>query len=226
MSSSAREQWIDPHDMAPKLPTSNRQKPTNQNLLTNKIQTEIDQCNCINTADDTVFIHYKRTLNILLNVLQSDLEDNQYKGVVTINLPNEDYNFLKRFVESPAKDVTQLKKVNSILDNMFSRTVFQKTSDNFASWIHWFYFTFYNHTTGIAIVAAFVSWIAFKLLRSNWTAWRVVKTLVLFAWVTDFAFTWIHLIQVFVWEKKQSWNLLLTSLFCCRKKKLIKWQIL
>lgn len=195
MSSSAREQWIDPHDMAPKLPSVVSQG-ANGNLATSS-PTEIIKCNCNSNADGTLYVHYRRTLSILLNILQADLADNQYKGVISVNMPLEDYNFLRNFVQSSVEDATQLRKVNSILDSVLSRTAFQKTAESFTEWLQWFYFTFYNYTTGIGIVALFMSWASFKLLRANWTTWRVVKTLVLFAWVVDFAFTWIHLLQVY-----------------------------
>lgn len=192
MASSAREQWIDPHDMATK-PSLNK--------ITSQVNnfdscSEIKKCNCASGAADTFYVHYKRTLSILLNVLQIDQSNSQYKGVLIVNMPTEDYDFLKSFIQTSAEDVTQLRKVNNILDSVFSKTLFQRTSDNFTAWMEWFYFTFYNHNTGIAILSIFVSWTSYKLLRSNWTTWRIVKTLVLFAWLIDFAFTWIHLLQV------------------------------
>lgn len=202
MSSSAREQWIDPHDMAPKLPNIVSQS-ANGNLATSP-PTEIIKCNCNSNADGTLYVHYRRTLSILLNVLQADLADNQYKGVFSVNMPLEDYDFLKNFVQSSVEDTAQLRKVNSILDSVLSRTVFQRTSESLTAWLQWFYFTFYNHTTGIGIVALFMSWASFKLLRANWATWRVVKTLVLFAWLVDFAFTWIHLLQVFLFYSRNS----------------------
>lgn len=200
MMSSAREQWIDPHDMAPKLPNIASQN-ANRNLV-HSTPSETTKCSCINNADGTLYVHYRRTLSILLNILQADQADSQYKGVLSINMPVEDYDFLKNVVQSSAEDVTQLRRVNSILDNVLSRTVFQKTSDSFTAWLQWFYFTFYSYTTAIAIAGVFISWASLKLLRANWTTWRVVKTLVLFAWVMDFAFTWIHLLQVFLLENK------------------------
>lgn len=181
--------------MTPKIPTASR-----QSLNTNFAPTlpnKITKCDCKN-ADDTLYVHYRRTLSILLKVLQVDHVDSQYKALITVNMPMEDYNFLQNFVENSVEDITQLRKVNSILDSVFTKTLLQKSSDSFLAWLQWLYFTFYNHTTGIAIAAVFISWFSYKLLRLKWTAWRVVKTLVLFAWIIDFAFTWIHLIQVYI----------------------------
>lgn len=198
VTSSAREQWIDPHDMAvkkghdialasnSKISLEERQESTN---------TE-ENCSCLHCTD-TLHVHYKRTLSILLNVLQMDQhKGNQYKGVININIPAEDYNFFNNFIQNPIEDVSQLKRVNAVLENAFSKTMFQRSTDNLTAWYEWFYFTFYNHTTGITILGLIVAWISCKLLKANWTTWRVVKTLILFAWVVDFAFTWIHLIQV------------------------------
>lgn len=190
MSSSAREQWIDPHDMTVK-------QNINPQIANKDLIFDSSQVNCIDNVDDTLHVHYKRTLSILLNTLQIDEANSQYRGVVTINMSAEDYIFLKNFVQNSIEDVTQFRKINTILDNVLSKSLFQRTSDSFTSWIEWFYFTFYHHTTGIAIVGLFISWASYRLIKLNWTTWRVVKTLVLFAWVIDFAFTWIHLIQVF-----------------------------
>lgn len=198
MTSSAREQWIDPHDMAVKrgydiAPESN----TRINFEETQENTNIEEnCSCLHCVG-TLHVYYKRTLSLLLNALQMDQhKGDRYKGVININIPAEDYIFFNNFIQNPIEDVAQLKRINAILENAFSKTVFQKTSDNLTAWFQWFHFTFYNHTTGITILGLIVAWISWRLLKANWTTWRVVKTLVLFAWVVDFAFTWIHLIQV------------------------------
>lgn len=208
MLSFAREQWIDPHDMAVKkgfeIASGGQNKIINtdkkfllQETTENWINNENNACNCQQSADASL-IHYRRTLSIFLNALKMDQQNaDQYKGVININIPINDYNFLQNFIQSPVEDVAQLRKVNSILEGVFSRTVFQRTSDNLMAWFDWFYFTFYNHTTGITILGFVIAWLSCKLIKANWTPWRVVKTLVFFAWIVDFAFTWIHLIQVY-----------------------------
>lgn len=186
----AREQWIDPHDMT--VDATDFSVTNNAIAITNKE----GGCDCSKCAENTLHVHYKRTIGLLLNAVKSGEVESLYKGVIEISIQQDDYNFLKNIVQSSTDDVAHFKRVNSILENVLSKSVYEKTSDNIMGWLEWLYFTFYNYTTGIAIVGLFVTWVSYKLLQAKLTIWKIVTTLLLFAWVVDLAFTWIHLIQV------------------------------
>lgn len=205
ISSSAREQWIDPHDMTikPESGLKIKGKPASRDVNIDDVNNQASNCNCSSCIEPALRIHYQRTLSILLNAIEKNPDvNNQYVGVIHVNIATDDYNFLKAFVESFGEDVGELRRLNSILEKIFSETWLEKTSHNIAAWTWWFYFTFYNHTTGIVFIGLAIAWISYKLLKANLTLWNVVKTLFLFAWVVDFAFTWIHLIQVKLAEQK------------------------
>ncbi|KAF5287549.1 hypothetical protein FQR65_LT12220 [Abscondita terminalis] len=179
-------QWIDPHEM------------NVNDIHISRFDQKPDEMGTSDTCSHVTFAleHYKRLITFILNNAAFDDKSSSYKGQLKLNIQSADYRFLSHFIREHSKeDAAVLRKIDQIMNRILTRSKLEEFTEVLMSWSDYIYFTFYNRTSGIILSCMFLLLISYKLLKTNFTIWSVVKYLIFIGWVFDFAFTWIRLLQ-------------------------------
>lgn len=176
----SKTEWVDPYDM-----NTFEQKTS---LTTS--QNSDKQCMTSNLS----FTYYKRVVRHLLHSLIED--EDGFEGELAIKLSLEDHAILKQFLGSKLEDRILIEKVDKILEKGLSKSVLENYSKVVISYIDHLYFACWNRYGLILTTCLFILFVTYKLLQADLSIGYVVKYLLFLAWVVDFAFTWINLLQV------------------------------
>lgn len=176
----SKTEWVDPYDM----------NTFEQKTSLTPSQNSDKQC----MTSDLLFTYYKRIVRHLLQTLAKD--EAGFKGELAVKLSAEDHAILKQFLGSTLEDRLLIQNVDKILEKGLGKSTLEKYSEEVISYIDRFYFMCCNRYGLILTACLFVLFVAYKLLQADLTIGYVVKYLLFLAWVVDFAFTWINLLQV------------------------------
>lgn len=186
----SQQRWLDPHDMNIQL--SGSLPKTSNNGECDQSQ----QCDCSKEINFSIS-HYKRLINMILSATSADTAG-VYKGHLYLNIPSEDYDILKSFADdiNNKENSAILRRLDQILSKSLTKPFYERVTNVFKSWMDHIYFTFYSRSMAVFLSCLFMVFISYKLLKANLTIWSVVKYLLFVGWITDFAFTWMNLLQV------------------------------
>ncbi|KRT79640.1 hypothetical protein AMK59_7618 [Oryctes borbonicus] len=148
------------------------------------------------TSDSDVFAYYRRTVNLILSsVIVESSDPNTYKGRLFVDIPIQDYEFLKKFATIKLEEPLSLQKVDQILTKVFTKSTVDELSDVLIYWSDYIYLAFFNRATGIYLMILAVLIIIYKLLKASYTPPQVIAYLLFLGYMMDFAFTWKRMLR-------------------------------
>lgn len=151
---------------------------------------------CSQTENNLATTFYKRSLNMILNLMQIDHDKSTYNGQIYLELSVDDFNLLKSFAKSDDHNVDMFHRVDTILSQVYSKSLMTSMLDKFNYWFDTFYMNICNRRTFIIMASLLVIYISYKLLKANLTLTSTIKHLLFLAWLVDYVFTWLHLLEV------------------------------
>lgn len=141
-------------------------------------------------------ILYKRSLNMVLNLMKINEDNSIYNGQVYLTVSVDDFKFLKRFAVSKEDDIDLFHKADDILSKIYKKKIMTSMFDSLQFWFDNLYFQFFNRRTLIFVTLLIVLYIFYKLVNAKLTLFSIFKHLLFLAWIVDFLFVWLHLLQV------------------------------
>lgn len=187
-------EWVDPVDM---------------NDNTTPDPTESEACkHCIATSTTNLsFLYYKRIIRQLVEATvlhESVLQESEYKGQVKIRIPIDTYGILKDFMGKKLEDARTLRTIDKILSEVVTKNDDEKYAEAVLAWIGRLDFAVYTRHAGVIAGCLVCAFVAYKLLQAKVAGEYITMYMLFLAWIVDFAFTWINLIQVGVHAPKNS----------------------
>lgn len=161
------------------------------------INTSIDRKTECPNENSMAVIFYKRSVNMVLNLLKMDGDQSTYNGQIYLTISAEDFNFLKAFAAKDEDDNIDLfHKADSILSRVYAKSTMTTILERFQFWFDNIYMNFCNRRSMIFVAFLIIVFLSYKLLRAKLTLLSTIKHLLFMAWIVDFIFIWLHLLQV------------------------------
>lgn len=194
-SNSLAREWIDPHDMDTKHVIKDSSQDTNQ--LLEKPEEQNSKSHCLQpAADDITFVYLKRVISLLLSSATSDDQDiSKLKGKYFFNKDGEDYTFLMKFTSSEKNDPQELRKLDSVLKDAFSKKFSESVLDILVT-TNIFFSQLLNADTLTIMAACTALYIFYHLLKTNFSFGYIFKYFLFIIWIIDYAFRYQNLSEV------------------------------
>lgn len=139
---------------------------------------------------------YKRSLNMVLNLMQINEEQSMYNGQIDLTISVDDFNFIKAFVKNKEESADLFHKIDDILSRLYKKAMTTSMLESVQFWFDNFYYNFLNPRTMIFVTFLIILYISYKLISARLTLFSIFKHLLFLAWIVDYAFVWLHLLQV------------------------------
>lgn len=182
-------QWMDPHDMDTKYVKDSSQYANQvleeQNSKYNSVQP---------VADDITFAYLKRVVSLLLSSATSD-DQNILTGKYSFEKDGENYAFLMKFTSTEKNDLENLRQLDAVLKNAFSKKFSEHFMDNLVNPNTFFRQLLSNEILTI-IAACIALYIFYYLLKTNFTFWYIFRYFLFMIWIIDYAFRYQSLLEV------------------------------
>ncbi|KAJ8975860.1 hypothetical protein NQ317_015898 [Molorchus minor] len=177
-------QWIDPHDMN-SVPHSNLNQFSNVGEEREVIYGDIP-IDRGTIEENNSLVYLKRFVSLFLNSANINKNDPMSHGKLHFRLDKKSYQFLNEFSSSDHINVEDLRKLDTILSDIFHRDFSDDISDIVISTQEKvFTLLFSKNSLPLVGLCVFV-YIAYNLFRSNFSLWYVLRYFLVLILLLDY----------------------------------------
>ncbi|KAG5887445.1 hypothetical protein JTB14_003296 [Gonioctena quinquepunctata] len=186
------DKWIDPHDMDTNSKRNLRRSRSASLGDVDKYPSTISGVQ----EDKTTLVYLKRVISLLLNSAVVTGSDTKLRsGKYELKTDSESYKFLSEFVSDQNINVESLRKLDTILSDIFSRNISDDFLNAFSSFQDKLYNVLCNFQSAILLGTFVCLYVVFKLLKSNFSFWYIIRYLLTLILIIDYAFRYRQLYE-------------------------------